>query len=387
MSEGGLKEARPNSFISLRSAEELHALIDTVPDAMVISDLNGNIQSFSKGAEAMFGYEEADVLGENVRLLMPNPDREEHDRFMHDYMKTGEAKIIGIGRVTTARHRDGSTFPIKLSIGDLDFGDQRGFVAFMRDLTETRDAERELHTLQGELAHVSRISSMGSLATSLAHELNQPLTAVSNYAHSARDLLSDPTPESIQLVREALDECATEALRAGQIVHRLRDFIKRGETERHVVSLGKTIREAAALALINGDGKGVDFETTLEATADEVLVDPVQLQQVVFNLIRNALEAMTDTRQKQLRVSSKRSDGASVEVSVSDSGPGLDQKIAERLFHPFNSSKSDGMGLGLSICHSIIQLHDGRIWAEPSDLGGTAFHFTLPLAEGVDDDQ
>ncbi|KWV92416.1 PAS domain-containing sensor histidine kinase [Erythrobacter sp. YT30] len=367
--------------MALRTAEELHALIDTVPDAMVISDHDGAIQSFSRGAQNMFGYAEHEVIGENVSLLMPSPDREGHDQYMHKYLETGAAKIIGIGRVTTARHRDGSTFPIKLAVGDLKLADQRGFVAYIRDLSESRETERELHTLQNELAHVSRISSMGSLATSLAHELNQPLTAVTNYAHSARDLLADPSLENIKLVREAMDECANQALRAGQIVHRLRDFIKHGETDRQVASLGRIIQEASALALMNGDGQGVDFETELDAAADEVLVDPVQVQQVVLNLIRNALEAMHESRHKQLRVQTERVASRFAQITVADSGPGMNQKVAERLFHPFNTSKADGMGLGLSICHTIVQSHNGKIWVEKSELGGTAFHFTIPLAE------
>lgn len=381
MTQTELTTTKPKSFIALRTAEELHALIDTVPDAMVVSDQEGAIQSFSQGAQTMFGYAEHEVIGENVSLLMPSPDREGHDRYMHKYMETGAARIIGIGRVTTARRRDGSTFPIKLAVGDLKLADQRGFVAYIRDLSEARETERELHTLQNELAHVSRISSMGSLATSLAHELNQPLTAVANYAHSARDLLDDPSSENVELVREAMDECASEALRAGQIVHRLRDFIKHGETERRVSSLARIIQEASALALINGDGQGVDFETEFDPTADKVLVDPVQVQQVVLNLIRNALEAMLESRHKQLRVKTEQVANRFAQVTVADSGPGLDQKIAERLFHPFNTSKSDGMGLGLSICHTIIQSHDGKIWVEKSGLGGTAFHFTIPLAE------
>ncbi|MGB3472453.1 MAG: PAS domain S-box protein [Erythrobacter sp.] len=379
------RTTQSNSYISQRAVEELHALIDTVPDAMVISDNNGAILSFSTGAEEMFGYAEREVLGENVSFLMPSPDRERHDCFMERYLETGIAKIIGIGRVTTARRRDGSTFPIKLSIGELQMAAQRGFVAYIRDLSEARDTERELHTLQSELAHVSRISSMGSLATSLAHELNQPLTAVANYAHSAKDLLSDPSPENLVLIREAMDECANEALRAGQIVHRLRDFIKHGETERQVSSLARIIQESSALALINGDGQGVDFEAELDPTCDEVLVDPVQVQQVTHNLIRNALEAMHESRHKKLRIRSRRAPNGFVQVSVADSGPGLDEKVADRLFHPFNSSKSDGMGLGLSICHTIIQSHDGKIWVEESDLGGTAFHFTVPLAEVEDE--
>ncbi len=384
MAKTGLKTRKPQSFIALRTADELHALIDTVPDAMIISDEDGAIQSFSKGAQSMFGYAEEEIIGENVSVLMPSPDRERHDGFMRNYRRTGTARIIGIGRVTTARHRDGSTFPIKLTIGALKSPARRGFVAFVRDLRETQATERELHTLQSELAHVSRISSMGSLATSLAHELNQPLTAVANYAHAASDLLDDPSPENLKLVREAMDECASEALRAGQIVHRLRDFIKYGETERQIASLARIIQEASALALINGDGAGVDFETELDPDADEVLVDPVQIQQVVLNLIRNALEAMVDSRHKQLRVLSKRSSRGFVQVTVADSGPGLDQNVADRLFHPFNSTKSDGLGLGLSICHTIIQSHDGKLWVDESELGGTAFHFKIPLAEAAD---
>lgn len=386
MTKVGPENADPTSFLSLRSAEQLHALIDTVPDAIVISDQRGSILSFSKGAQTIFGYCEAEVLGKNVGILMPAPDRDAHDRYMHDYTNIGKAKIIGAGRVTTARHRDGSTFPIKLNIGDLRSGGNDAFVAYIRDLTESVETTRELHTLQNELAHVSRISSMGSLATSLSHELNQPLTVVSNYANAARDLLKEPTAQNIELVREALGECASAALKAGQIVHRLRDFIKRGETQRQVASLGRIIQEASALALMNGDGKGVDFETQISSDADQVIVDPVQIQQVVLNLIRNALEAMVVSDHKHLRVETRRKDDAFVQISVIDSGPGLDPNVADRLFHPFNSTKSDGMGLGLSICHSIIQSHDGKIWVEPSDLGGTAFHFTVPLAEVSDDD-
>lgn len=381
MTKAANKIEKSKPFISLHNADELHALIDTVPDAMIVIDQVGLIRSFSTGAERMFGYLEEDVLGENVSLVMPSPDRENHDGYIRRYLETGEPRIIGIGRVTTARHRDGHTFPINLSIGELHHDGERGFVGYIRDLTETRRTERELHTLQSELAHVSRISSMGSLATSLAHELNQPLTAVANYANASRDLLEDSSPANLELAREAMTECAEQAIRAGKIVCRLRDFIKRGETERQIVGLRRIIQEAAALSLMNGDGKGVDFETALDPAVTHVLADPVQLQQVLVNLIRNALEAMLRSPHKQLRVITSRATDELVEVTVADSGPGLATTVAERLFHPFNSTKSDGMGLGLSICHSIVNAHGGKIWVEPSEMGGTAFHFTVPLAE------
>ncbi|TRD11638.1 PAS domain S-box protein [Erythrobacter insulae] len=372
--------------MSLWKGVELHAVIDTVPDAMVIADEEGRIRSFSKGAEKMFGYCEAEVLGKNIALLMPSPDRERRGGYMRRNQETQIPQIIGIGRVTTARSSDGTTFPINLSLSEIKVDGTSGYVAFIRDLTESRETERELHTLQSELAHVSRISSIGGMATSLAHELNQPLTAVTNYANSASDLLKDPSEENLALVREALDECAQEALRAGQIVHRLRDFISRGETERHIVSLSRLVKEASALALMNGDGKKVDFETVLDPDLDEVLVDPVQIQQVVLNLIRNALEAMLESPHKRLIISSWPGKPGFVELIVADSGPGLEPHIADRLFHPFNTSKESGMGLGLSICHTIITAHGGKIAAKPSELGGTAFHITLPLASQGDDD-
>lgn len=368
-------------FLRGLESVDLHALFDVVPDAMVIIDASGTIQSFSRGAETMFGYNEAEVTGRNVNMLMPSPDREQHDEYIAHYVDTGVARIIGTGRITTALRRDGSTFPIRLEVGELEWSGEAGFVGFIRDLSQERRAERELHTLQAELAHVSRISSMGSLATSLAHELNQPLTAVANYANSARDLLQDPDEEHLALAREAMDECAKQSVRAGKVVHRLREFISRGETERHLASLRTIVKEGSALALMNGDSAGVTFETAIEPCCDRVLVDPVQIQQVVLNLLRNALEAMLDSDNKQLQVSCERHDGEHVRVTVADSGPGIEPKVAERLFHPFNSSKPGGLGLGLSISHSIVTAHGGKIWVEPSKLGGTAFHFTLPLAE------
>ena len=361
--------------------EDLHALIDTVPDAMVVIDARGTIMSFSQGAERMFGYSEEEVLGENVNMLMPSPDREQHDGYLHHYIETGEKRIIGIGRVTTARRRDGSTFPINLSVGEVMLREDRLFTGFIRDLTESRETERMMHSLQGELAHATRITSMGTLATSIAHELNQPLTAVTNYTQAARDLLANPTPDNLALAREALDETASEALRAGQIVHRLRDFVSRGESAREIASLQRLITETTALALLDVSVRKTEITTSLDPRRDAVLGDPVQIQQVLLNLMRNALDAMSETPVRQLRIASSPADGDMIEVTVSDSGPGLEPEVAERLFQPFVSTKDGGMGLGLSICQTIVNSHGGKIWTGPSELGGTAFHFTLMSGE------
>jgi two-component system sensor kinase FixL len=363
----------------------LRSIIETIPDAMIVIDERGHILSFSAAAEQMFGYAEAEVLGENVSALMPSPDRERHDLYLARYLATGDRKIIGIGRVTTARHRDGSTFPIDLHIGEAQIGDARVFTGFIRDLTERDEAELRVHDLQTELAHVSRVTAMGALATSIAHELNQPLTAIANYVETVADMLDDPDAETLEIVRGALRECAAESIRAGQIVRRLRDFISRGETEHRVESLERVINEATALALVGAGDRGVEVEVKLDPEVDRVIIDRIQVQQVIFNLVRNAIEAMAESPVRRLRLGTRSIEGHLVELSIEDSGPGLAPEVADRLFQPFLSTKTEGMGLGLSICHTIVTAHGGRIWADRSDLGGAAFHFTLSDASGDED--
>ncbi len=361
-------------------AQEAHlrSILETAPDAIVVIDEKGNMLSFSASAERMFGYSEDEVLGENVSMLMPSPDRERHDGYLERYMRTGERRIIGIGRVLTARHRDGATFPIELSVGEARIGDDRVFTGFIRDLTERQQAELRVHDLQSVLAHVQRVSEMGTLATSLAHELNQPLTAIANYVETARDMLHEvPDEATLEVIREALDECATQSVRAGQIVRRLRDFIARGESERRIESLQRLITEASALALVGAGEHNLEVDVQLDPGADRVLVDRIQIQQVILNLIRNAIEAMAESPVRRLMITSEREPGGFVRITVADSGPGLTNEVAEHLFEPFRSTKETGMGLGLSISAAIVEAHGGRIWAEPSRLGGTAFHFTV----------
>lgn len=373
--------ASPRSSLARLSEAHLRSILSTVPDAMVVIDSEGTIRSFSSAAERMFGYAEADVLGENVSLLMPSPDRERHDRYLHRYLETGERRIIGIGRVTTARRRDGATFPIELAIGEARAGDDILFTGFIRDLTERQQTQRRLQDLQVELGHVSRVSAMGTLAAALAHELNQPLSAIATYMEAARDLLDDPDAETRAMIQEAFSESAAQAMRAGQIVRRLRDFISRGEPERRVESLHKLVNEANALALAGGGDHGVDVSLDLDPGCDRVLVDRIQVQQVVLNLVRNAIEAMAVSEVRKLELRSAREPGGLVRISVDDSGPGLAPEMRATLFEPFQSTKDAGMGLGLSICRTLIEAQGGRIWADQSKLGGTSFQFTLIAAD------
>ncbi|WP_353199944.1 PAS domain S-box protein [Sandarakinorhabdus sp.] len=364
-------------------------ILATVPDAMIVIDEAGTILLFSDAACRMFGYGTGEAIGQNVRGLMPNPDRDRHDDYMRHYMATGEAHVIGIGRVTNARRRDGSIFPIELAVGEVLGDSGRLFTGFIRDLTEMRRAERRLADLQAELSQISRVSAMDSLANALAHELNQPLTAIASYAEGARTLLGEhgiPSEANIAMVREALSDASDQALRAGQIVRRLREFISRGENERQVERLRSLVTEAAALALTGTGPNGIELEIHLDPAVENVLVDRIQIQQVLLNLIRNAVEAMQDRPRQQLEICSRPDGRGLVVVTVSDSGPGLAADVAAVLFQPFNSSKEKGMGLGLSICRTIVEAHGGRIWAESSAFGGTAFHFSLEIGEDALDD-
>jgi two-component system, LuxR family, sensor kinase FixL len=364
----------------------LHAILDTVPDALVVIDEQGKISSFSAAAEKLFGYREAEIVGRNVSSLMPSPHCEAHDGYLKRYLQTGEKRIIGIGRVVEGLRKDGTVFPMELSVGEARSGEHRAFTGFVRDLTERVATEAQLQKVQAELVHASRLSAVGTLASALAHELNQPLTAVANYVSAGRDMLDDEKPESRVAVREALDEAASEAIRAGQIVRRLRDFVSKGEVETQILSLGKLINDATTLGLVGARERCVEWWIDIDPGVDNVLADRVQIQQVMVNLMRNAIEAMEKTPTKHLAVRARPRDENQVEISVSDTGSGLPPEMIGQLFQPFVSTKAQGMGLGLSICRTIVEAHGGRLTVEPGADGGTTFRFTLMRASRENQD-
>jgi two-component system, LuxR family, sensor kinase FixL len=372
---------------ALAREAHLQSILDTVPEAMIVIDENGVMQSFSSAAERLFGYQSAQALGQNVKVLMPSPYRENHDAYLQRYKTTGERRIIGIGRVVVGQRKDGTTFPMELAVGEMKSGDNRFFTGFIRDLTERQKTEARLQELQSELVHISRLTAMGEMASTLAHELNQPLSAISNYLKGSRRLLEGRDDEKSTMTRDALEKAADQALRAGQIIRRLRDFVSRGESERRVESITKLVEEASALALVGVKDRGIRVQFQFDPSIDLVLADRVQIQQVLLNLIRNAMDAMETTQARELVVSITPVDDDFVCISVADSGGGIAPEIAEHLFQPFITTKRHGMGVGLSISRTIIEAHGGRIWVEPNPTGGTIFHFTLAVVDegGVDD--
>lgn len=366
--------------IATREAQ-LNSILASVPDAMVVIDDEGTVLSFSNAAQRMFGYGEAEVLGRNVSMLMPSPDRERHDGYLAHYIETGERRIIGTTRRVMGRRKDGSLVPHELSISEATGGGRRMFTGFMRDLTEREATAARVKELQSELVHVSRVSAMGAMASTLAHELNQPITAVVNYVETAHALLDAPTAETLALVREALADAASESLRAGHIVRHLRDFVARGEVQTRVEDLPALIEDASSLGFVGLRESGIATVLRVDPGATPVLADRVQIEQVLVNLIRNAAEAMTESRARVLTISTAPdTTPGMIRVTVSDTGSGLAPKISSQLFQAFRSTKRDGMGLGLSICRTIIEAHGGKIWADSGSGEGTHFHFTLRQA-------
>ncbi len=361
----------------MASADSLfQALIATAVDGVIVIDAKGIVEVYNPACGRLFGYDAGEVIGRNVSMLMPSPDRDAHDDYIAAYRRTGVARIIGIGREVVGQRKDGSTFPMYLSVGEGRLGERPIFVGIIHDISDRRTAERRLQDLQAELLHVSRLTAMGQMSSGLAHELNQPLTAIMNYVKAARRTVEGIEDPRVSRALDLVDKAAAQTARAGQIIRRLRDFVEKGETHRRLEDINATVAEAVALGLVGGG----DVERQVDYAADlpQVMIDRIQIQQVVLNLVRNAVEAMAGQGRRELRIATVPADDA-VEVVVADTGPGLPPEIADRLFQPFVTTKENGMGIGLSLCRTIIDAHGGELTATAGDAGGAVFRFRLPV--------
>ncbi len=353
----------------------LISIIDTVPDALVVIDAHGIIQSFSHAAERMFGYAAGETIGRNVAMLMGEPHAASHDAYLSRYLETGERHIIGIGRVVSARRKDGTIFPIQLEIGEVQVPGSHLFTGYVRDLTERRDRDRRLAELQSELIHVSRLSELGQMVSALAHEVNQPLTAITNYLSGIRRLLAEhPEPA----LAHAISKVAEQAERARGIVQSVRGLVKKDTRPSQVEDLETIINETSALALI-GAARPVSVDLRIAPDARHAVVDRVQIQQVLLNLMRNAVEAMGAEPIRSLSVATSRH-GDRIRIRVADTGPGLPPVVRAHLFQPFITTKAEGLGVGLSICRTIVEAHGGELVAENGPETGAVFHFCVPAA-------
>jgi two-component system sensor kinase FixL len=374
-------DARPGIERRLDAAL-LRSVIDTAPDAIVTIEKDGRIRSFSPAAERMFGYLAEEATGQNIGVLMLEPYRSQHDAYIKRYLATGEKRIIGIGRAVIARHRDGHSFPIELAVGEVRSGESHIFTGFIRDITERVAADARASKLQQELHHVARLSAMGEIASTIVHELNQPLTAIANFGEAAKRLVGEGG--QARRAAEYMEKSVAQAHRASDMIRRLRGFASPGSDEREPIDVNEAVREAARLALIGAADQQIATRFELAEGLPAVTADRVQVQQVVVNLIRNAIDAMLEPGaaaggEPLLLVETGRDAEGAVTISVRDTGPGIAAEAAAELFTPFMTTKKGGMGIGLSVSRSIVEAHGGRIWAEAAKGGGARFVFTLPV--------
>jgi two-component system sensor kinase FixL len=500
------------SSLPWNSGALFRALIDTAVDGIIIIDIAGIIQLCSKSSERMFGYAAGEMVGRNVSMLMPEPYRAGHDGYLSRYRQTGEKQIIGIGREVVGQRKDGSLFPMYLSVGEGQAEGKGFFVGIIRDLrdikseragrddasrllglvvdssndaivsttlkgviaswnasaqrifgfsereamgrhisilfpadlaeeeagllarlqngekiqnfetrrrhkdghellvalsvalvrdkegkpigisrtahdiTERAAAELKTLKLQEELAHVARLTAMGQMSAAIAHELNQPLTAVTNYVKAAQRLLAMGDAQQMTRVQEAMEKAVGQTLRAGTIIRSLRDFVEKRESEKRPEDLNRIVREALELTFVGALHSDIRAETVLDSLLPPVVMDRVQIQQVLVNLIRNAMEAMARAPQRKLSLTTRYIAPDTAEIVVRDTGPGLPREVRERLFLPFVTTKESGMGIGLRICQSMIEGHNGSIRALDGDHEGAAFEIRLPLSQGPRDD-
>jgi two-component system sensor kinase FixL len=364
--------------LSLQQEREaiLRASLDAVADASVVIDAEGVIVSFSHAAELLFGWIAGDIIGQDVRVLMPLTEADGHDRHVQRYLQTGERRVIGSSRQVVGRRKDGSEIPMELRIGEVRIGARRYFIGVVRDLTTIREAERRSDELHAQLTQIWSLNSMGEMASVLAHELNQPLSAVANYLRAARTLIANLEIDEDDLI-DAVSRAGDQAVRAGEIIRTMRDLATRGGTEQKPESLSGILGEIEFIINLMVRDAGARIFYNLYNGSDTVLADRIQIQQLVVNLVRNAIDAVAKFPDREIRISTRPDADGKLLTTVEDSGPGVDAAVMGRVFQPLASTKAAGMGLGLSICRAIVENHGGRIWVEPSSLGGAAFSFVL----------
>lgn len=359
----------------LQSSQQVQALLDAAADGIVILDQQGRIQGFNRAAERLFGYSTQDVLGSDVNQLM-------RDLGSTAASSGGASWVTGLagqGREIQGRRKDGSPFPAFLSVGMIEGAEPARWVGFVRDISFRRRAEEDFHRLQERLTHVSRLATVGEMSAGLAHELNQPLAAVANYAQACNRLLALPDPD-IEEVRDALQQITSQAVRAGDIIHRLRAFARNDVLRREPTDIGLLVGELTELIQLSAKEHNVHYRLELAPSMPEVEIDRSQMQQVILNLVRNGLEALGDNspepRQLTLRTQLVE-DG--VEIVICDNGPGVSADMTPRLFEAFSTTKSSGTGLGLASSRTIVKAHQGSLDYQPNSPKGACFTVRLPL--------
>jgi len=363
------------------SDARLASVLDTAADGIVVINERAQVLAFNKACERLFGFERSELIGKNVHMLMPADYASEHDSYVQHYLDTGERRIIGIGREVRGRHKDGTEFPMELSVGEASTPDGRQFIGIIRDLRPRRAVEAKLADAQSQLVHMTRISAMDEMGAAIAHELNQPLTAMLLYLQTANRRLdmsgSDPS------VKGVVEKAIREVERAGDIIQRMRQLVEKKEPEREDIHLQDFLEECLKLVQLGSGSDSTIFSLEIQQDLPALSADPVQLRQVLINLLRNAREAVADTDFKRVTLSVSIDDGV-LEFRVTDTGPGVPEDLRSELFRAFRGQKRRGLGLGLAISRSIAQNHGGDLLLEDKEgTKGATFLLRMPLNASV----
>ncbi len=357
----------------------LNSILNAAKEAIVTINHHGIMAYANHAVTALFGYELDDLLGCNINMLMPEPDKTNHDQYINHYIQTGQNKIIGSSREVVGIHKDGSKLPLELSITEFKIDNQPFFTGTLRDIRERKSKEASDKQHVEELAHVSRLGLMGEMASGISHEVNQPLAAITGYTQACLQIIQSDHPD-LNSLSEILSKTHEQTIKAGKIIHRMRDFVKSHKMQRSSININELIIDALALF---SDYKNYDIELKLDLPDDlpTLFADSVHIEQVFLNLVKNSIDAMTELpkkKKKRLVIQTRLTAPQKIEVRITDNGPGLTEDQRIHIFTPFFTTKKTGMGMGLSISRSIIEAHHGVLRFNSSRGNGTTFYFSLP---------
>jgi len=363
-----------------RQAEERWRLtVEAAPVAMIMTDPQGKMMLVNARVQTIFGYRQDELIGKSVDLLLPEHLHAQHSTRRTGYAIEPQTRDTRVGHERLGRRKDGSQVPIEVGLGSVRLSEGQFALASIIDISQRRRAELEVQQQRSELAHLSRVTTLGELSGSLAHELNQPLTAILSNAQAAQRLLP---VDGVGLgeVREILKDIVDDDKRAGEVIRRLGALLKKGELQKLSLDVNDVVRDVLRLANHDLAIRSVAVQTQLQADLPLVIGDHVQLQQVLLNLIINGCDAMSHegARDRMLSVRTESADRQDVRVCVKDQGCGIPPDQVESVFEPFFTTKQHGMGLGLTVCRTIIAAHRGVLWASNNSDCGASFHFTLP---------